>query len=137
MGFEFDEKLITGISDIDEQHKKLFKTIYSLGNENLDYEKITEILVELRKYVIEHFSTEENYMNNFAYPYFEEHKALHAKFTKDYNDLLLKLADELSLSSMVPSLSNLLNSWLKTHYQDADIKMAEFLKERLEKVSQE
>lgn len=137
MNFQFDENLITGITDVDEQHKKLFKIIDSLANKNLDADKITEILIDLRNYVIEHFSTEENYMKSLAYPDYEEHKALHKKFTSDYNDLLLKLASEDSFLKIVPNLSELLNGWLKTHYQEADVKMATFLKERLKKVSEE
>jgi len=137
MTFKFDENLLTGINDIDEQHAQLFETIYILRNEDLDYGKKSKILIVLRDYVIKHFSTEENYMKKFGYPYYEEHKALHEKFTKDYNKLLLELAEKLSLATMVPSLSELLKGWLETHYQEADVKLADFLKERLGNLSKE
>ncbi|MEI8377955.1 MAG: bacteriohemerythrin [bacterium] len=137
MIFKWDEKLNTGIVEIDEQHKKLFGTIHSLRGENLDYDSIIKILVDLRNYVLEHFSTEEIYMKKFEYPYYEEHKILHENFTNDYNDLLVELAGGLLVQKIPPSLSDMLNTWLMTHYQDADMKMAAFLRERLGIISEE
>lgn len=132
-----DENLFTGISEIDEQHNKLFKTLHSLKNDDIDYDKMIKILVDLRNYVLEHFATEELYMQKFEYSNYVEHKILHNKFTDDYNNLLVDLAGGLLLSTVPSSLMELLNTWLMTHYQDADIKLAEFLKKRLDTLSQE
>jgi hemerythrin len=131
MKFEWDPKLNTGIDDIDEQHKKMFETIFSLNNENLSGGKKTEILNNLRDYVLEHFETEEAYMQKYEYPYYKQHKALHERFTTDYNNLLLKLLEELSLDSMKLYFVDLLNSWLMAHYRDADVKLALFLREKI------
>jgi hemerythrin len=108
-----------------------------LNNESLDGGKKSEILNNLRDYVLEHFATEEEYMQRFEYPYYKEHKALHERFANDYNNLLLKLLEELSLNSMKLYLSELLNSWLIAHYRDADVKFVFFLKEKLKSVSEE
>jgi hemerythrin len=137
MVFRFDEELLTGIEDIDTQHERLFAAIYSLGDKTLEVSEIIEILVELRNYATEHFLNEQNYMQKFDYPNYEEHKASHEKFSEDYNNLLLELADGLEVEKMKDSLSELLNEWLTTHYQDNDVKMAEFLRERLQLLSEE
>lgn len=131
MSFKWDEKLNIGISDIDEQHKNMFEAIYRLNIEDLGFGKKTKILHDLKDYVIVHFATEEDYMRKFEYPDYENHKAWHENFTKEYNKLLLRLAEELSLKQMRPYLSDLLNSWVNIHYKNADIQMANFLKERL------
>jgi hemerythrin-like metal-binding protein len=131
MVFKFDSELITGIDDIDTQHEILFATIHSLANPSLGADEIISILIELRNYATEHFLTEQNYMQKFEYPNYEEHKVSHEKFAEQYNNLLLELADGMPVDTMKYSLSELLNHWLTTHYKDNDVKMAEFLRERL------
>lgn len=135
MSFKMDKNLITGIDDIDSQHQKLFSTIHCLDNDDLDDDKVVQILLEIRCYVVEHFKTEERYMRKYRYPHYEEHKALHESFVNDYNDLIFKFAEDFSISSVLPSLPHVLHNWLITHYGDADVKMTEFLRENMGKKS--
>ena len=141
MTFVFEDNLNTGICEIDEQHKKLIDTIQVLKNANLNKEKIIDIVVELRASVTGHFATEESYMEKLEYPLLEEHKAFHMKMLKNYNDLLLRLAENGSLDETIGSLVELLGDWVEEHssgnIKDVDVHMAEFFRQKLDVISRE
>ncbi len=62
---KWQNKFITGIAEVDQQHKKLIDTlnfIFDLLKKDKAHEEIKEILLFLDNYTVEHFGTEEKLM---------------------------------------------------------------------------
>lgn len=82
---EWSDKYSVGISEIDEQHKKLLDIANQLfaacvqGKDAAQME-FRRIVKEAVKYVQTHFSFEEELMKRAGYPAYAEHKAEHAAF---------------------------------------------------------
>jgi len=118
--YEMKEEYKIGVELIDEQHKKLFeladKAYMLLKNDYaLDkYDKILEIIEELKEYTIFHFKSEENYMESINYKRLFTQKIEHNEFVKKLDALDLRNIDENQDDSLVDVL-NFLNDWLTEH----------------------
>ena len=118
--YEMKEEYKIGVEHIDEQHKKLFeladKAYMLLKDEfSLDkYDKIVQILEELKEYTIFHFKSEEEYMESINYKRLFTQKIEHEKFIKTLEDIDLRHIDENQDESLVKML-NFLNDWLTEH----------------------
>lgn len=87
-GLEWNEEYRLGISQIDEQHKYLFEIVAQIAN--LDAltstkEELKAILVELSRYMNEHFNDEEVYMHRIGFPEYENHRKLHREIIEFVN----------------------------------------------------
>jgi hemerythrin len=87
-GLEWSEEYRLGISQIDEQHKKLFDIVTQIAN--LDAltstkEELKAILGELSRYMNEHFNDEEVYMHRIGFPEYEYHRNLHREIVEFVN----------------------------------------------------
>jgi len=123
----WDDNLKTGISIIDDQHQSLFAAINKLNSFNSDKALFLEALVELQIYVFYHFKTEEDYMVYVNYPEFQSHKKAHDDFVKNYRSVVKKFNNKDGIEDLSTDLINLFETWVKKHYSDEDVKMAEFL----------
>ncbi len=123
--YEMKDEYKIGVENIDEQHKKLFELAdkaYMLLKDNFSidkYDKIVELLRELKEYTIFHFKSEEEYMESINYKRLFTQKIEHDNFIKaleniDYNDL-----DAEQDESLVKIL-NFLNDWLVEHILKTD-----------------
>jgi len=114
------EEYKIGVESIDEQHKKLFELAdkaYMLLKDafSLDkYDKIVEIVEELKEYTIFHFKSEEEYMESINYKRLFTQKIEHEKFIKSLDDIDLRHLDQNQDDSLVKML-NFLNEWLTEH----------------------
>lgn len=118
--YEMKEEYKIGVEHIDEQHKKLFELAdkaYMLLKDEfaLDkYDKIVEIINELKDYTIFHFKSEEEYMESINYKRLFTQKIEHEKFIKELEEIDLRHIDENQDESLVKIL-NYLNDWLTEH----------------------
>ena len=118
--YEMKEEYKIGVELIDEQHKKLFELAdkaYMLLTDEfaLDkYDKIVEIVEELKEYTIFHFKSEEEYMESINYKRLFTQKIEHEKFIKSLENIDLRHIDENQDDSLVKML-NFLNEWLTEH----------------------
>jgi hemerythrin len=114
------EEYKIGVELIDEQHKKLFELAdkaYMLLKDafSLDkYDKIVEIVEELKEYTIFHFKSEEEYMESINYKRLFTQKIEHEKFIKALDAIDLRHIDQNQDDSLVKML-NFLNEWLTEH----------------------
>lgn len=89
----------TGITQIDDQHKKLLEiagSALTLLKNNLyidKYDEIIAILEELKDYTIYHFNSEEEYMLSVGYKKFLSHKVEHVAFIEKINNIDLNNLD--------------------------------------------
>jgi hemerythrin-like metal-binding protein len=120
--------LSTGISEQDNQHKKLIDLINQL-NEAMQSGKGTEVmgkvLSELVNYTVYHFSFEEKLMDQHKYEDTAAHKAEHAKFVQTAGDFKKKFDSGTAVVSV--ELMNFLRDWLTNHIMKTDKKMGQSL----------
>ena len=69
--FKWNDELLVGLKEIDDEHKELFSLFQSLSsdiNADKDVKIIKSAVAYLDNYVKEHFSSEERHMEMFKYP---------------------------------------------------------------------
>ncbi|MBM9546342.1 hemerythrin family protein [Leptospira sp. 201903074] len=138
----WDSKYETNISEIDSQHKKLFRLI---NNIEVVYEEnkhhlsgkskvLLEAVSELEDYTLSHFLIEERVMELNQYPNLEAHILQHNKFTDKILDLKNRLNqgnllsnDEL-LDTFFKDLIDFLRAWLTNHILKEDLDYKPFIK---------
>ena len=85
------EEYELGISEIDEQHKKMLSIINDLHDlmgleEKAEQDNIDKIIKEMEDYAIYHFKTEEKYFQLFDYENNESHTAIHNQYVEKVNN---------------------------------------------------
>ncbi len=97
MKVEWTPEMAVGDEVIDSQHKKLLHQLNELKEElarGVDMSPIRGTIDFFEKYVMEHLSYEENYMQKHKYPNLNEHKKLH----KNFIDYFKKFKEEFDAS---------------------------------------
>ena len=118
--YEFKEEYKTGIDSIDEQHKKLFdiadRTYYLLKDEfSIDkYDKIVQLIKELKDYTAYHFKCEEDYMESINYKRMFTQKIEHESFIKKLDEIDLNKIDE-NQDEYIIEILEFLSNWLINH----------------------
>lgn len=110
---------------IDEDHKQLFNiALKALNYERVEDKKqhIRSTIIELNKYMQEHFSREEEYMRSISFPLLEEHKVLHANIIDQINSLIKKLP-KMSFDEFEKTLVSYIDIWLVNHIVHEDQKI--------------
>jgi hemerythrin len=129
MIIKIDESLITGIKDIDEQHRLLFEAINRLSEDQISFDQIRATMLDLEKYACEHFDTEEKYMHKYNYSDINDHAQKHRDFLEKFKKIkILFDADNFSQEFLI-ELRTFLVQWITTHYKETDVKLADFLKQ--------
>ena len=124
--FEMKEKYKTGIPLIDTEHEKLFEIgerAYQLLKNPYDmdkYDKIVEVIEELREYTIYHFKDEENYMESINYKRLFTQKMDHAGFIEKLEGVNLNKVDE-NQDEAIMGILTFLNDWLINHILEKDL----------------
>ena len=123
--YEFKENYITGITSIDEEHKRLFEIAdeaYQLTKEEFlvdKYDQVRHILSELKTYALLHFEHEEAYMESINYKQMFIQKVQHDQFREKINDMNLEHLDENS-DQMLEDILSYLTNWLIHHILEHD-----------------
>lgn len=124
--FEWKKEYETKVEQIDEQHKKLFEIgnrLYKLIKNDMvmdKYDKIMDIIAELKNYTVFHFQFEENYMVEIGYKKFLSHKVQHDDFIKKFNDIDFKKIDN-SQDKYMLELLNFIYEWIDGHILGTDM----------------
>ncbi|PUD98123.1 MAG: hypothetical protein C3L25_13445 [Candidatus Sedimenticola endophacoides] len=116
---EWSNSLDTGISVIDEQHKRIVDYINELydAQQTLDKRRVGEVIDELVDYTVSHFAFEESLMEQAGYPFLEPHKKVHGLFVKK----VTKFVDRFEAGEDVAGeLLTMLQRWLINHIRNED-----------------
>jgi len=131
MAIEWNEKLATGNSNIDNQHKELFRrfdTLLAACNQRKGKDEVHNLLLFLGDYVKTHFSMEEALQKNNNYPGYADHKKEHDGFIREF----VKLEEQLKLEGasfpLVIQTNQTMVNWLIKHINVRDKEMAIFLR---------
>ncbi|TGK51394.1 hemerythrin [Leptospira bouyouniensis] len=138
----WDEKYETKISEIDSQHKKLFRLINQIEiiyDENRDHlsnksKSLVDAVSELEDYTISHFLIEERVMELNQYPDLEAHKKQHDRFTDKILELKKRLTsgtlltNDIELNQFFSELIGFLRLWLTNHILQEDMNYKPYIK---------
>lgn len=129
MALQWTDALLTGVEQIDNQHKELFKRINSLFDacqQGKGKDEVMNVLKFLEDYIITHFAAEEKFQRENSYPDYPSHKAMHEEFKKEFYTFKKELAGA-TLSSVILT-NRLLSSWWTEHIGKLDKALGAFLK---------
>ena len=123
-----------GIKELDTQHRRLLDLINELDElvgdqqESSSKTKCYAALNALVKYAESHFITEEGYLQKYAYPKYDLHKAEHDSFVETVFSMNQKLekGGPYTLSEIVGYLKD----WYKSHVLGVDQEYKGFLAEK-------
>lgn len=123
--YEMKPEYYTGITFIDEEHKKLFEIAnraYELLMDDFipdKYDYIMEVVDELKAYTKYHFDHEETYMSSIKYKRFLSQKVSHDDFIEKINSYDSEIIDENQRESLL-ELLDFLTTWLVEHIYKQD-----------------
>lgn len=117
---EWDESFSVGDAEIDGQHKWLFFILNrldeSVGQEG-EEQAAVRCMVDMERYAMTHFASEEAYMEGIGYPRLEEHRLLHRGFAEQVE----KFREALIVGEIsAHNVASFLKDWLVTHIKLAD-----------------
>jgi hemerythrin len=119
-----------GIELIDTQHQRLFEIgqeAYELLNDEMrvdKYDRIVQVLEELRQYTMYHFKCEEEYMKSISYRKFFGQKVEHDDFIKKINEVKIDGIDE-NQDEYLKELLAFIFDWIIEHILTKDIMIKE------------
>lgn len=114
-----------GVAEIDEQHKKLFEIagrIYDLLRNSFysdKYDRIVELVNELKDYTVYHFKFEEEYQQKIGYKKFFTHKVEHDDFVAKMNEIDFSVVDE-NHDQYLLDILEFVVKWIDGHILEKD-----------------
>lgn len=131
MGFTWTSSLMTGIDQVDQEHKQLIEQVenlYEAMSKGQGDARIREILNFLEKYTVEHFRNEERLYQKHGYPDLNRHKEIHAQFIEDFGQLKQEFLSNQSDHSLAIKVNKLAMSWLTNHIGKEDKQACQYIK---------
>jgi hemerythrin len=135
MAVQWTPDLATGAKQIDEQHKELFRRVNTLldawtqGKARTEVDTVIQFLGD---YVVEHFGTEERFMDQFNYGNAaSQHKAQHAVFINLFGKLKERYMKEGPTPAFVQDTKETVVDWLTNHIKYSDKALGLFLKMKM------
>jgi len=129
--FPWNKNFETGISVIDEQHKRLVQLINLLAghiSNHADQTVLNDVFDELADYAAYHFDTEEKIWHQFLSEdtLEHEHKEIHGSFIAEIQQMKISDKDR-STSKAVEDILRFLIQWLVFHILESDMHMAKVI----------
>lgn len=122
-----------GVEKIDCQHRQLLAKLnefFDACNNQQGRDKIMETLQFLKAYTLEHFSDEEQLMDDVEFPELAEHRKTHADFVQTVLELEEMInAKGVSVLSTI-KLNRTLTDWLVNHINKCDKLIGEYMASR-------
>lgn len=128
---EFDPILLTGVDEIDRQHRQLFERLGALldaTRNRRSREEVLRLMDFLGGYAVDHFAAEEEAMERSGYPSLEGHRLEHRQFTKELEALRGELAADGPTALFVIRVGNRVTEWLREHIYRTDRVLGEWLR---------
>ncbi len=135
MAIRWKESYSCNVTEIDNQHKKLFEIgdeLYSLINLNdgIDrYDEIIAIVEKLKDYAIYHFQYEEKLLKEYGFNKLGDHSKQHDKFVKKIIELEHKDIDD-GQKQITVDMVLFIADWIENHILGTDMQYKDFLNEK-------
>lgn len=123
--YELKEEFLTGIEEIDREHRRLFEIadeLYELKCEEFmpdKYDNIRKILEELKDYTLTHFAHEEAYMQSIGYKRMFTQKSQHDALRQIMQEWDLDAIDE-NQDEAIEEMLRIVTEWLVNHILNQD-----------------
>ena len=132
---ELTGDLLTGVKEIDNQHRELL----ARGNAVLFPETgtssdtdILEALNFLVKYVNTHFDAEELLMESYGFDRLESHRKQHQRLRREVEGLADRAQQQNSVKGLAGELYYLLHDWFIYHINEWDKAMAAYISKNIQ-----
>ncbi len=137
VGYElivWNDDLVTGVTEIDEQHRILVNSINEantrLSQSEASAEILEKITSDLLSYALYHFETEEELMQQYNYVETQgEDSALHQKQHRDFSATVVSVREGIKMGKLISreDLLTFLNGWLINHILNTDKKLGAYI----------
>ena len=131
---EWDDRLATGVTAIDSQHREIYKRFNGLlkaCERGHSRDEIVSILHFMNNYITHHFQDEEKLQRKAQYPELISHKHDHERLAKKFRALETRLQTTGATVQLVIQTGKLLSELLFEHIHEKDGALADFMRNRL------
>ena len=124
----WNAKYETGNTQVDDEHKEIFKLVGDVMDANLTSHetKIESTMDFLANYTVNHFKHEENLMEESNYPDMPIHKKQHDDFVIEVLALRERVKNESDSSKSNSDIKKVVINWLTDHVLGSDKVMADY-----------
>ena len=132
MSLQWDESLVLGLNEIDNQHRSIFEHFQNMSEavqKGEPTKTIEQLSVFLCEYANIHFTAEEKIMVEHNYPELESQRREHEEFTQDAKKLKETIKQDGVSQEIAIETTGKLFRWIIRHIKTHDKKMAEYVKE--------
>jgi hemerythrin len=125
----WEDKYSVNVNEVDGQHQEIFRLVNALDDVlSEDRAVIAEKLTDLVRFVVNHFATEEKYMQETGYPNYAAHKKMH-------DDLVAQVAaiqEKFSAGEqdITGDITAFVRDWLYQHIPNIDKQYGPYFNER-------
>ena len=129
--FTFTKDCLIGVSEIDDEHKRLFELIGEVDAAlKADVDAVATamgLLNEVKQYAVTHFAHEEAYMASIKDPELPRQQKEHQLFVNKVNSYSFSdITDDDSAKELILELLEYLSRWLMSHILGSDILIGQF-----------
>ena len=128
----WDDSLSVGIDAIDDQHRRWighFNSVVDAIESRGGHAPVTSTLGFLIDYTELHFTTEEGFMTETAYPELAAHKAKHEELRTTVANLIADFEEEGDTPALENAIDTFLGTWLVEHIRSTDQLFGAYVKE--------
>ncbi len=123
MGILWGEHLATGIEEIDEQHRELFRRLnafFDACDAGKEKKELVGMLRFLDDYVVIHFRAEERLQELYGFSERARHREYHQGFIRRLTELKRRFLLEGPAPSLVKEINRTVVGWLLDHIAEKD-----------------
>lgn len=135
MSVHWDESLILGFEEIDNQHKSIFDHFEKLSDA-VQQGKSNEVIRELSDFLFDyarmHFATEDEIMVVYGYPKLDVQRHEHGEFSRDSIERKNRIEQEGATREVAIEAMGKLLRWIVRHIKQHDREMVAYVKECIE-----
>ena len=130
-GITWTQRLSVGIGFIDNDHQELVRLLYTVEQyaRRNQLDRMSEALLEFRRFAGEHFAREEAAMREHGYRLLDQHTRFHRALLEELDDVCARVERSETPAS---TLSEFLSEWLLDHILESDKHLGGFLEGRQE-----
>lgn len=125
----WEDRYSVNVNEVDGQHQEIFR-LANVLNDSLaeDRAVIAEKLNDLVVYVVDHFATEEKYMQETGYPNYDAHKQLHTDLLDQVGAVVAKFND--GEAEITEEITAFVRDWLYQHIPNIDKQYGPYFNEK-------
>ncbi len=129
--FTWDPTLETGVNEIDEQHRLLFRKADAVleavaaGQGAMEVRRTLQFLSD---YAALHFETEERFMRAAGFPDADAHAEIHQRINRRMVEMAAEFHARGASPALVADVEALVRGWLTMHIAEKDRAVADWIR---------